>query len=524
DLLGRRAALRERRAARDAAVAELEAARRVAPVLPLLAEVGRLQTELEQARVTVAESHRQLAGALQATGTDNVPLALDGIGRSSAIARAEVGGLRLLAEQEAEADRLLRDTDQLERSVVALEAQAAAVVDWLDEADRRREALIAARERARDARAALPATRAEHQQALDRVAAAVGRDRAGADAVEARDELRRCTDAAQAAHAVWLSLRQDRLDGMAAELAAGLRPGAECPVCGNHDHPSPAAGTGRGVSRDQEERAGAAAADAETARSIAMSELSALEVQVAGLRAAAGGDTPVADLRASAAGAGVRLAAVETAAAAAPGAEEALAAFDEEREARVREQVRLAQQRQEVKDRVLDQQDRLGRLRAVLDEARGDDPSIAARAARLDRLADDCERLAREAGELDRLGTAVAEALARAEEVARERSLGPLESVATAVRNDDDVARLDDLRRRHDTEVSTVEERLADPELADPMVSAPPGAASDDLVALAEVVAVAEQAHADAIGGLTAARARAAALDRLRATLRSVLA
>ncbi|MGH8970511.1 MAG: SbcC/MukB-like Walker B domain-containing protein, partial [Actinomycetes bacterium] len=79
-------------------------------------------------------------------------------------------------------------------------------------------------------------------------------------------------------------------------------------------------------------------------------------------------------------------------------------------------------------------------------------------------------------------------------------------------------------RRRHDTEVSTVEERLADPELADALVSAPPGAASDDLVALAEVVAVAEQAHADAIGGLTAARARAAALDRLRATLRSVLA
>ena len=36
--------------ARDAAAAELEAARAVAPLLPVLAEAARLQTELETAR------------------------------------------------------------------------------------------------------------------------------------------------------------------------------------------------------------------------------------------------------------------------------------------------------------------------------------------------------------------------------------------------------------------------------------------------------------------------------------------
>lgn len=37
-----------------------------------------------------------------------------------------------------------------------------------------------------------------------------------------------------------LDLRQRRLDGMAAELAAGLVPGTDCPVCGSAEHPRPA--------------------------------------------------------------------------------------------------------------------------------------------------------------------------------------------------------------------------------------------------------------------------------------------
>lgn len=37
-----------------------------------------------------------------------------------------------------------------------------------------------------------------------------------------------------------LDLRQRRLDGMAAELAAGLEPDAACPVCGSQAHPAPA--------------------------------------------------------------------------------------------------------------------------------------------------------------------------------------------------------------------------------------------------------------------------------------------
>ncbi|MEO5664169.1 MAG: SMC family ATPase [Nocardioides sp.] len=77
-------------------------------------------------------------------------------------------------------------------------------------------ALSAARERALasteliDAAAALTALRGEHDSA--------------------RELLTRLKEA-------WLQVREARLDGMAAEIALGLAVGADCPVCGSHDHP-----------------------------------------------------------------------------------------------------------------------------------------------------------------------------------------------------------------------------------------------------------------------------------------------
>lgn len=52
----------------------------------------------------------------------------------------------------------------------------------------------------------------------------------------------------------WLGLRQAQLEGMAARLAAELRDGHPCPVCGSADHPTPA-GAGGAVSDAQVARA-----------------------------------------------------------------------------------------------------------------------------------------------------------------------------------------------------------------------------------------------------------------------------
>ena len=50
---------------------------------------------------------------------------------------------------------------------------------------------------------------------------------------QAVDELHRAREA-------WLTVREERLTGMAAEIATRLAVGAECPVCGSADHPHPA--------------------------------------------------------------------------------------------------------------------------------------------------------------------------------------------------------------------------------------------------------------------------------------------
>ncbi|VXB50655.1 Exonuclease SbcC [Arthrobacter sp. 9AX] len=67
----------------------------------------------------------------------------------------------------------------------------------------------------------------------------------------------------------WLDVREQRLANAAAELAAKLVGGEECPVCGSLDHPSPAAGGGGGSGLEQEEEAAHQlyeSADAEFAR------------------------------------------------------------------------------------------------------------------------------------------------------------------------------------------------------------------------------------------------------------------
>ncbi len=71
---------------------------------------------------------------------------------------------------------------------------------------------------------------------------------------EAHLRLQRSTERAQDLRDRYLDLRERRISGMAAELAAGLAAGCSCPVCGSADHPSPALASGR-VSRADEDTA-----------------------------------------------------------------------------------------------------------------------------------------------------------------------------------------------------------------------------------------------------------------------------
>ena len=426
----RQTALAAARPARDAAMAELAEARTVAPLLPVLAEAGRLQTELEDARAHASAAHGRLVTVLAATGTTGraAPSEVSSVGgaatlpalavvRTASRATAEEAAtLALLAEQEAEAAELTRQADELQRTAVELAAKATKAAEWLAGAAERRSVLEAARDAARLASASLPAVEQDRDAAAARLEAALRRDAVRDQLVAAMDERRIVVDRHQAARDALQSLRARRLAGMAAELAAGLLPGADCPVCGSTEHPRPALPGDSVAAAEDEEAAEAAVLQAETARHDGESLVARLDVELAAQRAAAGGDTTVEELETHLDAADQRLADAVAVAARLEAAQGEFVRFGQEAERRERDRVADESEQRSAASRAVDSRSRAERLTAELAAARGDDPSITARRERLQRTASDLDGLVGHLSDIDRLEAAVVSALGRVDE------------------------------------------------------------------------------------------------------------
>jgi exonuclease SbcC len=519
-LVERLAELEAEAGVHDEVVAELAAARAVAPLVPMVTEVARLQVELDQARSAAAAVGAVVARTLPATGTGPEqawppPAALVELARER---RGEAAGLQVLAQDEAEADRLAAAADDVERTAVELDATARELQQRLDAAPERRAALERARDASAAARAALPGAEAGLAAADHRWLAAIRRDALRADRTTAADLVRARTDAEQAAREHWLALRQARLEGMAAELASGLQDDQPCPVCGSADHPMPAAATFAAVDRDEEDVAEDRVRLTAGQLAEARDAIAGLDVELATVTAAAGGARPVAELaRARAAAEGPVAELRRTAVRAEPDATE-LAAFGEQHETWLRERVALDANARALRQRAGDERSRLARLRGRLDEARGDDPSVAARALRLVAVADDLEALGRQVETADRLDGEVARALVRAQDAAVARGIASLEQVLRDHRAEPDLVRLDETLRRHETELAAVRDQLAEPVLA---------ALGDrpvpDVEGLRCQAARSEARRAETVAAVTVATTQATALTRLAAALDAVL-
>ncbi|ADX73565.1 exonuclease SbcC [Pseudarthrobacter phenanthrenivorans Sphe3] len=92
----------------------------------------------------------------------------------------------------------------------------------------------------------------------------------------------------------WLDLREQRLANAAAELAAGLVQGEQCPVCGSHDHPDPAAGGHGGPALAQEEEDARLVHEAAEAAFNRVAAEWGNASQLVAVLAGQGGDTPEA--------------------------------------------------------------------------------------------------------------------------------------------------------------------------------------------------------------------------------------
>lgn len=379
----RAAALEERRPEHDRCQEELERARKADRVAPAL----DLREEAERAYLAASEgldrARSLLTPELSDAGADQLAelerkfrqelYALDAA-RQAEERSARLDGERVRLNREAQADdELIREADA-----------------WLADWDITRAALKGRIDASQEA-----ATRAERLAGLlaparRRLDAAGRRDALATDVQQAEERLTAAREQELDARTSWLDLRERRLRGIAAELAAGLVTGEPCAVCGSAEHPVPASPGDGHVDRATEEGALAAQRSAEETRARAQQQLGRVgERHAAAEREARGDDASASSTVAELVALVDRLvdehAEAHRLAAATNPAREALTTAE-------REHAERLEQRQEAHSRIsartaareaLDAEQ--ARLEEEIAAARGESPSVAAHAERLTR-------------------------------------------------------------------------------------------------------------------------------------------
>ncbi|AXK33771.1 SMC family ATPase [Streptomyces armeniacus] len=482
-------------------LARARAAAAVAPTVAL-----RSRAAAEHAAAADAETRGRARLPDEYGGADDVRLV-----ELERDTRQRLGALASARRAEQRAHAIDAEITTLERESRADEDVLRDAGEWLSGWEPRRQEHQSRVERAQSA-----ATRAEHlagqlDPARRRLAAARRRDQLEAELRTAGDELLAARERAATAGEHWLDLKERRLRGIAAELAAALAPGTPCAVCGSTEHPDPAQPGAGHVDRRAEDAALEAHRSAEAVREEADHRLRALEEQLAAARTEAGGD-PVAELAAAAGELEAEHAAAHAEAAGAHAAREALERAEAEHARRTGERhdaERRTAARTSHREALLREQ---AALAEEVRQARGDAADVAERAAALEDLA---ARLAA-AAEAARTARAAdlrrGEAETQAADAARRAGFGSPEAAAEAML---DEARQTALQER--LERRQAEEAAVAAELADERLAAAAGEEPADPEAAEAAAAAAAARLRDAHAAEHAARTRCDELDALGA-------
>ncbi|MEV8476007.1 SMC family ATPase [Streptomyces sp. NPDC051173] len=400
-LQARYAAARQRAAAFEGRDAEAErlrerlerahAAGSVVPALELREEAGR-------AHHAAAGAERAARDRLSATHRDAPAPELTALERAH---REELGSLSAARRAEQRATDVAAELAGLDREARFDEEALTEADDWLTGWEARHAAHQRRVEHAQEAATRAARLEGEVAPARRRLDAARERDRLAGQVTAARARLLEARERATEARDHWLDLKERRLLGIAAELAAELTPGTSCKVCGSTEHPDPARTTAGHVDRADEARALGLFQGAESVRERSERGLQALRDALAHAEADAG-EAPVAELAAAAEDISRSYAEARAAGADAHQAREALEGAEREYERRrsAQQAARLRATARTARREHLD-----GELRALekeLAQARGGAESVAAHAALLERrlalLADAAEAVRAAAG------------------------------------------------------------------------------------------------------------------------------
>ncbi|MFF1869725.1 SMC family ATPase [Streptomyces sp. CB03911] len=378
--------------------------------------------------------------------------------------RAEVVRLEAAGVQERRCAELVREEAALEDERRRAEELAEDAAEWLAGFDSRFAVLQEEQSAARAAAARVEQVDARRAEVTGRLAAARRRD-------GLREEIGRAEEHRLGLHGRFLDarehsqdVRERRLAGMAAELAAQLRAGEACRVCGSPGHPAPARPAGGQVRPEDEERARAAQAEAERSLAVADRSLTALRVQEAAAAGAAGEES-AAELDGA-------LAALAEEHRTALRAADALGAVTGRIEGLTRQQAEQASRLREAGERSAVRTARLESVRTERQElarqvaaARGEAASVAERAAALAGLARSVSALLAAA----RTGAQAAARLKEAEEELAGAAAGAgfpsAREAAAVLLPAAERAALQQRLERHHSELSAAQRLLAAPEL-----------------------------------------------------------
>ena len=285
DRQGRRAALLARRDELQAGEPQRTAVRRELDAAGRAAEITKVLDDAERATVhlaTACEAESAARAAAAAAGLPGTAVAAD-FRAAERERRQHAGHLGALREEAERAETEDATAAAARQRAVDRAAEIEAAERALAELRSRQEDLIARRDAARLAAERLPLVRADadRQRTAAADAAQLADDCAGVrDLREQRESAR---EYANDLREIAQRIREERFDGMIAELVARLTDDSPCPVCGSLDHPEPSEIQARRVTHHEEEQAYAEAEAAKDAVNKLDSELAIVGARVGDL-------------------------------------------------------------------------------------------------------------------------------------------------------------------------------------------------------------------------------------------------